>query len=118
MKTEIKNFIKKEIEVEPEIKEVKKISENKCLVELLGTEGKTKVIENKHKLKKKRNLVYINNDLTAKEREIDYHIRKRAQTEKNKGKQVQIKYQKIIIENEEWIWNNEKGELEVRNMKN
>lgn len=61
--------------------------------------------------------VYINDDLTAKEREISYKARNVRNNLKDKGKKAEIRYARgkpyIRIEDEkDWIWNEEAGDFE------
>ena len=65
-------------------------------------------LENKEVMRNKKNLgkkkIYIDNEQTWKEREIGERIRERAKREKEEGKTVKIEYNKLWIEEEEWIW--------------
>ncbi|KAI4465408.1 atp synthase mitochondrial f1 complex assembly factor 2/atp12 protein mitochondrial precursor [Holotrichia oblita] len=57
------------------------------------------VMKNKSKLRNKLdNKVFINDDLTREERDIQRIIRQKAKEEKSKGKQVKIGYAKLVIE--------------------
>lgn len=70
-------------------------------------------MRNKKKLRNIRGeKIYINNDQTKQERDIDKQIRKRAEEEKKQGKSVKSRYQKLIIDDKEWKWNKLKGRLE------
>ncbi|KAK9708134.1 hypothetical protein QE152_g27364 [Popillia japonica] len=53
-------------------------------------------MSNKQKLKGKR--VYIDDDLTKREREIQGRLIEVAKAERNRGKQVRVGYQKISVE--------------------
>ncbi|KAK9701243.1 hypothetical protein QE152_g30735 [Popillia japonica] len=73
---------------------------------------KEKVMENKKRLRQVKGIkMFINHDLTAKERDIQNQIRKCAIEERNKGRRVLVKYQKLIVNNEIWIWDKEVDKL-------
>lgn len=62
-------------------------------------------MQNKKNLKNiKGNRIFINDDLTQKEREKQKQIRSFAKSEIDKGKEVKIGYSKITINGEEWRW--------------
>uniref|UniRef100_A0A1Y1M2F4 Uncharacterized protein n=1 Tax=Photinus pyralis TaxID=7054 RepID=A0A1Y1M2F4_PHOPY len=113
LKEDIGNFIQQELGVGVNIKTAFKIGPKLCLIQLETFEDKIKILQNKMKL---RNMgeekVFINNDLTRKERDIDKQIRKRAEEERKLGKTVKIGYQKITIEGREWRWNRRKNAVE------
>lgn len=50
--------------------------------------------------------LFIQNDLTLEEQRVEAEIRKIARSERTKGKQVKIGYQKIEIDGQLYIWNN------------
>lgn len=57
---------------------------------------------------KKKNLergIYIDDDLTWREREIQGRLRKMAREEKERGRQVKVGYMKICIEGKWFKWN-------------
>lgn len=56
--------------------------------------------------------VCFHSDLNENEREIQREIKKMANKEKEENKRVKIKYQQMIIDNEKWIWNHNKGKRE------
>ncbi|KAK9730072.1 hypothetical protein QE152_g15506 [Popillia japonica] len=60
----------------------------------------------------KGNKVYINNDQTIQEREIQKFIRDRAREERQRGKSVIVKYQRLIIDGKQWKWNTNRDALE------
>lgn len=62
--------------------------------------------------------IYINEDLTKKELEKGRLLRKRAKEERNRGRNVKVGYNKIIIDNEEWKWNYITESLELIHAKN
>ena len=61
------------------------------------------ILQNKNKLKGKE--IYIENDLTKQEREIQAAIRQKAKEERNKGNEVKIGYLKLRINGKWEHWN-------------
>ncbi|KAK9679278.1 hypothetical protein QE152_g40149 [Popillia japonica] len=62
-------------------------------------------MQNKAKLREYREgRIYINDDMTKEEREIQGRIRRKAKEERTKGKKVKIRFQKLIVEGEQWSW--------------
>jgi len=63
---------------------------------------------------KKKNLmrgIYIDNDLTRAEREMQEKLKEKAKEEKEKGKKVRISYGKIAV-NGVWLrWNEKENRL-------
>ena len=49
--------------------------------------------------------MYIDNDLTRKEREVQREIRKIALEEKGKGNKTKIGYRRVRINDEMYVWN-------------
>ncbi|XP_050507273.1 uncharacterized protein LOC126884954 [Diabrotica virgifera virgifera] len=102
LKETTNNFIKQHLGVEVKIRNAHKLGENTCLIELENQEEKRKIMEKKYKLKEIRGLkVYINEDATIREREIQKTIRNIAQEERNKGNEVKIGVKKIW-EDDQW----------------
>jgi hypothetical protein len=75
---------------------------------------KEKVIKQKERLRAKKETEKIFIDLLAKqEREIQKKLRTIAKEEKGEEKEVKVGYRKITTEGLQWIWNEERGRLEV-----
>ncbi|KAI4463165.1 retrotransposon gag protein [Holotrichia oblita] len=112
-KAEINGFIRRELNVGVSIKTVAKLGEKTYLIALENTEEKLAIMKNKNKLRHmKGNKVYINNDQTIQEREIQKFIRDRAREERQRGKSVIVKYQRLIIDGKQWKWNTNRDALE------
>lgn len=77
--------------------------------ECRSKEEKDGVMENKKKLKGSE--FYVDNDLTYKERRNKEELWKLAKKYREQGKIVKIGYNKLIIEEEEFKWDEWKGEL-------
>lgn len=112
-KAEINGFMRRELNVGVSIKTVAKLGEKTYLIALENTEEKLAIMKNKNKLRHmKGNKVYINNDQTIQEREIQKFIRDRAREERQRGKSVIVKYQRLIIDGKQWKWNTNRDALE------
>lgn len=110
LKIVVEDIIKKYMEIQIEIKAVKYLGPKTCLIELKNTDDKIKIMKNKSKLREyKEQNIYINDDMTKEEREIQEKIRRKAKEERTKGKTVKIGYQKLLVQGEQWRWNREKG---------
>lgn len=91
------------------INNVRKLGEKRCLIELKNEQDKKKLMQAKSKLKNlKGETIYINDDLTNREREMQKIIRQMAKKERENGKTVKIGYRKLIVNGTEWRWNSDK----------
>ncbi|KAL3283727.1 hypothetical protein HHI36_024207 [Cryptolaemus montrouzieri] len=112
LKTEIAETIEKHFGIEVKITGASKLGPKTCLVELENAEVKKNNIMNKNKLGRLvGEKIYINDDLSKKDREIQGHIRGIASAEKKEGKNVKIGYRKLFIEGEKWVWNDNQTRL-------
>lgn len=103
----MEDFIEQKIGVTIQIKEIHKLGERTCLVGMNSEKDKEQVMKNKYKLKNSRDAtVYINNDMTKKERETQRQLRNFEREEKGKGRQVKKRYNKVTVEGEDWKWDN------------
>ncbi|KAK9695280.1 hypothetical protein QE152_g32645 [Popillia japonica] len=99
-------------------KEVTKIGERTCklekeLIEFENEIQKNEIMQNKKKLKDyKSDRIFINDDLTHREREKQKQIRKFARSEIEKGSEVKIGYSKVNINGVEWRWNETSEKME------
>lgn len=109
----MRKLIDKELGVKATIKTARKLGIKTCIVELGSEENKREVMQNKSKLRNRRGgQIYINDDLTKEERDIQKKIRQRAMEERSKGKQAKIGYSKLIIDGQTWKWNRRDNILE------
>lgn len=109
LKKAMETFTSKVLNVEAKIKSAKKIGENICLMEMESMEEKIKIMKVKNQLKHfKEERVYINDDLTEKERGIQKIIRGKEKEERSKGKNTKVGYQKLIVNGVMWKWNKDK----------
>lgn len=112
----VEEFLEETLGVAVKIKQTYEIKQKNGktmnIVTLNKWEDKIKIMRNKNRLKGKN--IYIDNDQTAKEREIQRKIREAAEKERKNGKKIRVAYQKLIVNDNIWIWNKEKEELEKR----
>lgn len=86
------------------------------VVQMANFEAKIKVMENKNKLRSYAGgNVYIENDLTVKERGIQKQIRDVARNERQKGNVAKVGFNKLIINGIKWVWNREMDTLQIEN---
>jgi hypothetical protein len=78
-------------------------------------EWEKKVMKQKGKQreKKKTENIFINNDLTKQEREMQTKLRTIAKEEKIQGKEAKVGYRKITIEEVQRKWKEERGRVEI-----
>jgi len=113
LKETMENFLDKELNVKMQLNAVRKLGNRICLMEFARESDKIRVMQNKSKLKgMKGQVVYINDDLTKQEREIQEKVRNMAKEERQRGKTVKEGFQKLVIDNETWMWDKEKANLE------
>lgn len=113
LKETVETLVRDVMGLEIKAKAAHKLGPKICLVELNTKEDKLKVMKNKQKLKGlKDKKIFINNDLTPEERDIDRSIRKIAHEERSKGKNVWYGYHKITVDGKKYIWNRDKSALE------
>jgi hypothetical protein len=113
LKEKVKNFLSEYVGVTAEIRRIRRIKENICVVQLNSWEEKLSIMENKRKLGNLRIMkVYIDNDLTKREQEVQKKIREIAKNERSKGTEVRVGYNKLWINREKWVWNRSLDRLE------
>ena len=71
-------------------------------VELESFEEKRRVMKNKFKLAQRQERIYIDEDLTRNEANIQRILRERARQEKQRGNSVKIGYKKLLL-NGKWV---------------
>lgn len=111
LENEIGKFLRDNIETEVEIKTARVINEGKMIqVKFRRWEDKDKVMQNKRRLGNKK--IYIDNDRTKKEREIQKKIVAQAKKYRLENRSVQIKFWKLKIEDKWYKWNETEELLE------
>ncbi|XP_050514182.1 uncharacterized protein LOC126889696 [Diabrotica virgifera virgifera] len=113
LKEDIENQLQTFLGAKCEIKEITKLNKRMCKLEL-GTYGdKADIMKNKNKFRHiKGRKLFIDDDYTIQERDIQKQLREYANEQRQKGNVVKFKYQKIIINDEIWKWNMETGTIE------
>lgn len=95
---EIQEFMKQKLKVDIKIEDtqvIKTINSNKIIkVKLTDWESKMKIRENKKLLKEEK--IFIDDDLTFTQREIQRKIIKYAEEQKTLGKRVKVGYRKFM----------------------
>ena len=113
MEKEVEEFVKGNLKIEVKVKKAYKvkIEENKVIViaNLDNWEQKREIMNNKKNLKSG---IWIENDLTKEEREVQGKLRALAREEKEKGNKVKVGYRKIYIEDSMYRWNEKEKKLE------
>lgn len=112
-KNQVKKFLHEQVGVTVEIRRVRRINEIMCVAEVNSWEEKLSIMENKRKLGSLKTMkVYIDNDLTRREQEVQRKIREVAKNERSKGKEARVGYNKLWINGEKWVWNGRTESLE------
>ena len=103
---QVENFLLKELNIKVRVNEVySRETKNKDKVNVVKMSkliDKINVMRNKNKLKGQQ--VYIEDQLTEKESEIQFQIRKRAREEQATGKRVKVGYMKLCINGVWFRW--------------
>jgi len=113
LRAETEKFIEEKINVKAEVVHARKIGKGNMTVVKLGSlEQKIDIMKNKSKLGSTD--IYIENDRTIKEREIQRKIVAVAKGEKDKNKETDIKisHWKLRINGKWYKWNDYKSRLE------
>lgn len=109
----VKNFLKEELKVEAEITQAYTVGNNEqggIILAQIGTwQNKQQIMQNKSSLKGRN--IYVEDDMTKYEREVQREIRNIAKGKRAEGKTAKVGYQKIFIDNVEYRW--DKGEYGV-----
>lgn len=113
VKSEVQKFLEKEMGVEGVVNNAYKIGKQKgkelIVAEMNDIEAKNEVMNKKKNLGKTQ--VYIENDLTVAERQIQNAIKQIAFNERKQGKKTKIGYQKLKIDGMDYKWS--KSELQL-----
>lgn len=119
LKEEVKEFIATQLGVNAEIKEaftITNIKGHMVNVKIETWDQKLNILKAKHKLHNTNERIYIDNDLTPRERKIQADMAQMAEKTRREGKTVRVGYQKIKI-NEEWFdWDTERGQPVKKNV--
>lgn len=116
VKGKIQEFLLQKVDVKAEIRKAYKVKEQMFVAQLESFEKKMEIMNKKKKLKElKSGVVFINDDLTQRERGIQKKIRERAMVERQQKRNAKVGYMKLTVNGVIWRWNNESGQLEQKN---
>lgn len=105
MKEKVDDLLEKTLGLNIKAQTVRKVNERVCVVKLKNSTDKKQIMENKNKLREVKNdEIYINDDMSKKEREIQKKIRKEAKDERLRGNSVKIGFQKLVVNGETRVW--------------
>lgn len=104
LKHGLEEFIENATGVKVNIKEATEIGTKICKAELDNSYEKDLVMKNKAKLNQLKSRIYINNEMTKEEREIQKIVKQKAEDERKKGKNTKIGYHKVLIDGIQWKW--------------
>lgn len=118
--TDAINFLRNELKINISAAETLTIQNKErkigILIKCTNWEEKNRIMKNRQALREKK--VYIDNDLTFTEREVQKKIRERMEEEKAKGNTTKMGYMKIMI-NDTWLkWDERDGNYKNLTTKN
>lgn len=105
----IENLIRQELRIKVKVRNAYKVSMKKCIAEMEKWEDKVEILKNKGKLNGKE--IYIDSEMTLKEREIQKKIRDYAKEVKSKGARVKVRFQKLEINGRIMKWDHKEQRL-------
>lgn len=109
LKEEVKKVIKEQMGIEIYIKKVATVGGG-LLVELESFSNKIDIIKRKGKLRGIN--LWIQDDYTPREKEVQEWLEMVAEEEGKRGHEVKTSYQKIMIDGEWYKWDEKKGAIE------
>ena len=116
LKDTLKKWITEKLEVDVTINDAFKIAVDKfekpvVLVKFNSMDDKISVMRNKYKLQKTK--IFVNDDLTKSEQEIQKRITEIAKRETEKGNKTKVGYQKIQLEGHWKKWSDIVKEIDL-----
>jgi hypothetical protein len=114
---EIRDFIEKNLQIKIEMMEVIEQRNEAINIVRMSRTDKIAVMKNKKRLKETNRKIFIDDDMTRQEREMQIALRIRAKQERARGRNAWVKYGKIVVDGEEWEWDRERREI-VNDSKN
>ena len=109
VKVDVKKWIEDTLGIEAKISDAWKIADEITVIKCENFEEKKKIYEERKKLKGSN--IFLSDDYTKKEREIQKELKRRSIEEKQKGKKIMIRYKKLIVNGAEWVWDENKKDL-------
>lgn len=105
IKKTMQEMLEKQLGIRVEIERATKINRQKCVIKIKEWRDKIRILTEKRKLR--GGTIYIDSDLTKKQREVQKKIRDEAKKQRESGKAVKVGYNRLTVNNEIWVWNNE-----------
>ncbi|KAK4886964.1 hypothetical protein RN001_003235 [Aquatica leii] len=119
-KETVQKWIEEKLEIQTKIEQVFTVGKDKnkqaVIVKMHNWEAKKEIMQQKKRLYGTK--VYIENDLTLKERATQIKLKEIADKLKEEGKRVKIGYKKLIINNVIHIWDEGKEMIKIHDSKN
>lgn len=113
LEKKVEEFVKERLGVEAKVERARLIGGGRVIqAKIKDQENKRRIMESKSRLGKEE--IYIENDRTVKEREIQRKIVKMAKEQKAQEKEVVVRYWKLKIEDKWYRWNEAKARLELQ----
>lgn len=113
---DVETWLRRDLGVEAEVKEAYEVGGNKLVARIGSWEQKQRVMRSKSELKNgKNNKVFIDHDLTPKEREVQRVIRGVAKEERTRGRRVEVGYRRLKVDGRTKSWNDDLGRLMEKN---
>lgn len=111
LKEKVATWIKTEMGVEVVIREAHRTGrERDCIIaKMESVEDKIRTMKEKGKLKGQK--IYVDDDLTIEERGVQKQIRDKAREQKATGKEVRVRYRKLLINGKTFKWDEKRREL-------
>jgi len=109
VKKALEKMIEEELNVRVKAKKAYKIGPSKCILEMNEWTDKVKILKEKGRLRGKH--MFIDSELTLKEREIQKKIRDVAREERKKGIRVKVRYQRLEMDGKTLEWDNKEQRL-------
>ena len=122
LKVDVEEFFERKMQSNVQVKKVATLGRNESdnglavLVHLGSLEEKQEIMRNRVNLKGTK--IYVDDDLTRREREIHKKIWQRAKEEEAKGSRVKRGYMKLIVDGKCWKWNERLDRLVIPNFRN
>lgn len=111
LKKDMEKFIKEKLNLQVQIGDAIRVGPKTCKIEMENSQEKQKIMENKSKLKNLKERVFIDNEPTKSELEIQQRIWDEIKEKNIKGKNVRVGYQKAVIDGKEWKWDRTEEKL-------
>lgn len=98
----VEDMIESELNIKVKVKGAYQIGQERYIVETECWEDKLQILIEKKNLKGKN--IYIESEMTSKERKIQKIIRDIAREERSRGANVRVRFQKIIVNGKTMKW--------------